>query len=300
MNDSMVPCEAASKQPSAGTIVSPGKTSIRNRPPLISSTTFASRWAPPWSTSSAGVQVVDIRHWIFGCAMTQGASTMAAAAAAAITPPAFAMNLRRSLIMLTPSLGLRGTMRFFRVGIRDADRNAGGRTPRWEEAERRKPTQARAGFVASLAVTGPLTPRRYLGTSAGTAGWLTSILRRSGTYRSSRASIGGTATHVNRAILDALRAPRTCVCCPLRPRRLAAAAYVRAREGGAVRTVSSLPGRLAQGRAAMIFRYSSSVKAREVSVLTFPFDALASVTRATASSFGNSETAIASYRPVTR
>jgi len=26
----------------------PGKTSIRNRPPLVSSTTFASRWAAPW------------------------------------------------------------------------------------------------------------------------------------------------------------------------------------------------------------------------------------------------------------
>src|SRR6266542_41590 len=154
--------------------------------------------------------------------------------------------------MLPPSLGLRGTMRFFRVGIRDADRNAGGRTPRWEEAERRKPTQARAGFVASLAVTGPLTPRRYLGTSAGTAGWLTSILRRSGTYRSSRASIGGTATHVNRAILDALR---TCVSCPLRPRP-SGGGSLSAREGGAVRTVSSLPGRPVQGRAAMIFRYS--------------------------------------------
>src|SRR6266496_4362976 len=176
MKASMVPCEAASKQPSAGTIVSPGKTSIRNRPPLISSTTFASRWAPPWSTSSAGVQVVDIRHWIFGWAMTYGASTMVAAAAAAITPPAFAMNRRRSLIMLTPSLGLRGAMRVIRVRVRDVDRNVGGRTPRWEEAERRKPTQARAGFVASLAVTGPLTPRRDFGTFAGAAGWATLCL----------------------------------------------------------------------------------------------------------------------------
>ena len=82
-----------------------------------------------------------------------------------MTPPAVAMNLRRSLIMLTPSLGLRGTMRFFPVGIRDTDPNAGGQTPQWEEAERRRPTQAGAGFVASLAVTGPLTPRRYLDTS---------------------------------------------------------------------------------------------------------------------------------------
>jgi hypothetical protein len=50
----------------------PGKTSIRNRPPLISSTTFASRWAAPSSMSSAGVQAVDIRHWTLGCAMTVG------------------------------------------------------------------------------------------------------------------------------------------------------------------------------------------------------------------------------------
>jgi hypothetical protein len=37
-----------------------------------------------------------MRHWIFGCAMTLGASTMAAAAAAT-TPPAVEMNLRRSV-----------------------------------------------------------------------------------------------------------------------------------------------------------------------------------------------------------
>src|SRR6266404_2784747 len=61
MNDSMVPCEAAAKQPNAGMIWSPGKTSIRNRPPLISWTTFASCWAAPWFTSRAGVQAVDIR-----------------------------------------------------------------------------------------------------------------------------------------------------------------------------------------------------------------------------------------------
>ena len=50
-----------------GMIWPPGKTSIRNRPPLISSTTFASRWAAPWCMSSAAVQAVDIRHWTFGC-----------------------------------------------------------------------------------------------------------------------------------------------------------------------------------------------------------------------------------------
>ncbi len=197
MNASMVPFEAASKQSNCGMIWPPGKTSIRNRPPLISSTTFASRWAAPWSMSSAGGQVVDIRHWTFGCAMTWGASTMAAAAAAAITPPAFAMNLRRSLIMLTPSLGLRGTMRRFRARVRDVNRNAGGRRRRWEEAGRGKAVQVRAGFVASLAVTGPLMPRRYLGTSAGTVGWVICIIRQSGTFRSCPASIGGTAPCVN-------------------------------------------------------------------------------------------------------
>ena len=70
MNASMVPCEAASKHSNGCMIWPPGKTSIRNRPPLVSSTTFASRWAAPWSTSSAAVQAVDIRHWTFGCAMT--------------------------------------------------------------------------------------------------------------------------------------------------------------------------------------------------------------------------------------
>ena len=79
MNASMVPCEAASKHSNGGMIWPPGKTSIRNRPPLISSTTFASRWAAPCSMSRAGVQVVDMRHWTFGWAMTLGASTTAAA-----------------------------------------------------------------------------------------------------------------------------------------------------------------------------------------------------------------------------
>jgi hypothetical protein len=44
---------------------------------------------------------VDIRHWTFGCAMTLGASTMCAAATAAIIPVAFAMNLRRGVITLS-------------------------------------------------------------------------------------------------------------------------------------------------------------------------------------------------------
>jgi hypothetical protein len=54
----------------------------------------------------------------------------------------------------------------FRVRIRDVDWNAGGRTLRLEEGARRRPTQARAGFVASLAVTDSLTPRRDFGTFA--------------------------------------------------------------------------------------------------------------------------------------
>src|SRR6266436_6788803 len=98
MNASIVPCEVASKQPNVDMIWPPGKTSIRNRPPLVSSTTFASLWAAPWSTSSAAVQPVDMRHWTFGCAMTLGASTTAATAAATTTPLAVAMNLRRSII----------------------------------------------------------------------------------------------------------------------------------------------------------------------------------------------------------
>src|SRR6185295_12667425 len=102
MNASMVPFEAASKQAKSGMIWPAAKTSIRNRPPLVSSTTFASRWAAPCSTSRAGGQAVDIRHWTFGCAMTLGASTMAAAVAAS-TPPAVAMNLRRWDITLPSS-----------------------------------------------------------------------------------------------------------------------------------------------------------------------------------------------------
>src|SRR6185503_14000471 len=103
MNASMVPFDAASKQAYGSMIWPPAKTSIRNRPPLISSTTFASRWAAPWSTSLARVQVVDIRHWTFGCAMTWGASTVAAAATAASAPPALTMNRRRSVIPLASS-----------------------------------------------------------------------------------------------------------------------------------------------------------------------------------------------------
>jgi hypothetical protein len=38
-----------------------------------------------------------MRHWNFGWAMTFGASMTAVAPAAASTPPAFTMNLRRSM-----------------------------------------------------------------------------------------------------------------------------------------------------------------------------------------------------------
>src|SRR5438094_4105808 len=102
MNASIVPWEAAAKHSNDGMICSPGKTSIRKRPPLVSSTTFASRWAAPWCMSNTAVKAVDIRHWTFGWAITLGASTIAAAAEA-ITPPAVAMNLRRSVVTLGSS-----------------------------------------------------------------------------------------------------------------------------------------------------------------------------------------------------
>src|SRR6266516_2705073 len=103
MNASILPWEAASKQSNGGMIWPPGKTSMRNRPPLISSTTFASRWAAPWTMSNVAVQDVDIRHWTFGWAMTLGASTTAAVAAVAINPLAVVMNLRRSALTLLNS-----------------------------------------------------------------------------------------------------------------------------------------------------------------------------------------------------
>src|SRR6266446_2180600 len=103
MNASMVPFEVASKQSSGGMIWPPGKTSIRNRPPLISSTIFASCWAGTKPRSIDLGQAVDIRHWTFGCAMTWGASTSAIAASVAIAPLVFARNLRRSFITLPSS-----------------------------------------------------------------------------------------------------------------------------------------------------------------------------------------------------
>jgi hypothetical protein len=97
MKHSIVPCWVASKQPKAGISSPPAKTWIFSRPPLISSTSLPIVWAAPWSTSRAGVQVVDMRHWNFCWAMTFGASTVTAAVAAARAPPAFTMNLRRCM-----------------------------------------------------------------------------------------------------------------------------------------------------------------------------------------------------------
>src|SRR5262245_36451709 len=90
-----VPLDVASKHSNGGMIWPPGMTSIRKRPPLISSTTCPRRWALLWRMSCPLVQAVDIRHWIFGWAMTWGASTATAAPAAASAPPAFTMNRRR-------------------------------------------------------------------------------------------------------------------------------------------------------------------------------------------------------------
>src|SRR5215470_13555037 len=103
MNASIVPLEAASKHSNGCIIWPPWRTSIRNRPPLVSSTTFANLWAAPWSRSSAFVHAVDMRHWTFGCAMTLGASTMAAAVAVARAPPAVTINRRRSIVTLPSS-----------------------------------------------------------------------------------------------------------------------------------------------------------------------------------------------------
>ena len=49
MYASILPWDAASKHSKGCMICPPGNTSIRNRPPLISSTAFASRWTAPWS-----------------------------------------------------------------------------------------------------------------------------------------------------------------------------------------------------------------------------------------------------------
>ena len=87
MNASMVPCEAASKQSNGWHDLATRKDLDPEPPaaPLLHD--LRQTLGRALGTSSAGVQAVDIRHWIFGCAMTLGASTMAPAATAVIAPP---------------------------------------------------------------------------------------------------------------------------------------------------------------------------------------------------------------------
>src|SRR5262250_1066528 len=81
MNASIVPLEAASKHSNGCIIWPPWRTSIRNRPPLVSSTTFANLWAAPWSRSSAFVHAVAVAR----------------------APPAVTINRRRSVVTLPSS-----------------------------------------------------------------------------------------------------------------------------------------------------------------------------------------------------
>src|SRR6267142_4862659 len=103
MNDSMVPCEQASKQPKGGISSPPANTWIFSRPPLISSVILAIFCAAPCRTSSAGVHVVDIRHWNRCWAITLGASASATAAA----PVAIAVFLRKFLRSIASSVSER-------------------------------------------------------------------------------------------------------------------------------------------------------------------------------------------------
>src|SRR5258705_3265949 len=88
-------------------ICPPGKTSIRKRPPLMSATSLASRWAAPWMVM-AWVQLVDMRHWTLGWAMTLGLSRTVAAATAPMALVAVRRNLRRSDIRPPALRGLEG------------------------------------------------------------------------------------------------------------------------------------------------------------------------------------------------
>src|SRR5438309_9636996 len=100
MNDSIVPCEQASKQPKGGISSPPANTWIFSLPPLISSVIFAIFCAAPCRTSSAGVHVVDMRHWNRCCAITFGASASATAAA----PVAIAVFFRKFLRSIKSSV----------------------------------------------------------------------------------------------------------------------------------------------------------------------------------------------------
>src|SRR5262249_22217455 len=128
MKASMVPFEASAKQAKSAMIWPAPKTSIRKRPPLISSINVASRTAEPCITLSAGGQAVDIRHWTFGCAMTFGASAIVIAAAAATARVVFLRNRRRAVITLPPGGGdgctKRGMLPHFDRGVQGRTRQS--------------------------------------------------------------------------------------------------------------------------------------------------------------------------------
>src|ERR1700730_8199753 len=90
----MVPWEQASKQAPVAMISPPACTWILRRPPLISSTMRAKRWAEARRRSRLGCHAVEIRHWTRDWAWTMGASREAAAPAATRAAP-LRMNRRR-------------------------------------------------------------------------------------------------------------------------------------------------------------------------------------------------------------
>src|SRR5262245_2674339 len=94
---STVPLATPSKQSKIGMSWPPGKTSIRNRPPLVSSTALAILTAAPCSMSSVVGHAVTMRHWTFAWAITAGAPAMVVAATTAAAP-AFPRNARRAVI----------------------------------------------------------------------------------------------------------------------------------------------------------------------------------------------------------
>jgi hypothetical protein len=75
-----------------------------------------------------------------------------------MAPPAFTMNLRRSVVTLISSLELRSAMRLWKTGAQDVEKRSGS----WAEEIGADGRQAR---VPSLAVSGPLMLHRLHGTS---------------------------------------------------------------------------------------------------------------------------------------
>jgi hypothetical protein len=69
-----------------------------------------------------------MRHWILGWAMTWGASVSEAVAAAATSPPAVAMNLRRWVVTL-PSLRDRARHRYLASQVSDGRTGSGETSP---------------------------------------------------------------------------------------------------------------------------------------------------------------------------